>query len=301
MPEPFELDKEVEDFFSQAGSVHSTPEVPDPALAAPVPAAPEVPPTPAPAAPAVAAPPAPPAPVEDPSLAALRTQIGQLQQYGAQLERTLQTLQQPPAPPAEPPPNPETDPLGHVMHELGETKKMLAQLTERFVQQDTASAQSNDLRNFVDGVQGMTTQFMQTKADYGDAYQYLRNVRSQDMKDLGVPQAKIPEMLLKEELAVAARAIQQGMNPAQMVYNIATRYGYRPATPPPPPPAVKMDALQKGQAAAPTPVEPAATGPALTLDSVKDMTSDQLDKLVDSNDLWAKVVGGKPEGNSIFH
>lgn len=296
MADPFDLDKDVEDFFNNANSVTNTPEVPDPAITAPAPE------------PALAAPPAtapvpatPSAPAEDPAMMALRAQLGQLQNYSAQLERNMQTLAKPPAAPAVAPPDPETDPLGHMMHELAETKKMLQQVTERMSQQDQASSQSNELRGFVENVQGMTTAFMTKQADYGQAYNYLRSVRAQDMKDLGVPPQQIPDMLLKEELAVAANAIKQGMNPAQMVYNIATRYGYRPAAPAATPPAAKIANLQKGTQAAPTPVEPAATGVTLTLEGIKDMTTDQLDKLVDSNDLWHKVIGGKSGGDSIFH
>lgn len=283
------LDKDVEDFFNSGGEV---PENLQPEITLP---------TPEPPVQAAAVPPAAAQsiPVEDPALLALRAQLGQLQGYSAQLERSIQDMQKAPPAQVSTPPDPETDPLGHMMHELAETKKMLAQLTGRMAEQDQVSAQTQQLQGFVGSVQNMTTAFMAKQPDYANAYAHLRSVRTQDMRELGVPENQINDMLLKEELAVASSAIRQGMNPAQMVYNIAKRYGYQaPATLPA---TAKMDALKKGAAAAPTQVDKSGTHVDLTIDSVKDMTADQLDKLVESNDLWHKVVGGSSGGNSIFH
>lgn len=293
------LEQDIESFFNSGGDLPAslTPEPPvePPAATPPAPAVPVAAPQPSPGA--AGTPPAMPA--EDPSILALRTQLGQLQGYSAQLERAIQEMQKAPPAPTVAPPDPETDPLGHMMHELAETKKMLAQLTERMSQQDQTTAQGQQLQNFVSEVQGMTTAFMAKQADYGQAYNYLRTVRTQDMRDLGVPENQIKEMLLKEELAVASSALKQGMNPAQLVYNIAKRYGYQTAAPVQP--AQQMAALQKGVAAAPTQVDKGGAPVNISLDTVKDMSGDQLDKLVESNDLWHKVIGGSPEGDSIFH
>lgn len=280
------IDNDVASFFDSGGNLPES-LTPQPAVE---------PPAPPPAQP-VAAPPAPPA--EDPSLGILRTQLGQLQNYSAQLERSIQEMQKQQAP-ADPPPDADTDPLGHMMHEVAEVKKLMAEMTGKMQQQEAMGMQQQQLQAFVSEVQGLTTQFMQKVPDYAQAYNYLRGIRMQDMKDMGLNDASAKEALLREELSVAATAMGQGRVPAQMIYEIAKRYGYRaqaaPATP-----TARMDALQKGAAAAPSGITPSAPPIDLSIDAVKDMSSDQMDRLVENDDLWHKTVGGTTGGNSIFH
>lgn len=237
----------------------------------------------------------------DPAYAALQAQVNQLQQYGQSLERAVADLMKgPQAKPDTPtPPDPDTDPIGHLMHQQAETAKMLKQVADRLGQNDATQAHKANLEAFVGQVKDMTAEYVKTNPEYANAYNHLRAIRTQDMRDMGVPEGQIKEMLLREELAVASRALQMGKHPAALLFDVAKRYGFVPK--PPAAPTKQMENLQKGQQAAPPQIPPAGPTPDLTLEAVKGMNGEQMDKLVESDELWHKVVGGKPQGNSIFH
>ncbi|QGH72707.1 MAG: hypothetical protein [Podoviridae sp. ctQNx1] len=244
-------------------------------------------------------------PYEDPNLVTLRSQLGQLQNYSASLERAIQQLQQAGVQQTQQQqqaaiPDPDTDPLGYTMYELAEVKKMMAQMMNHTQVQHETQTQLNQLSNFVHDARQQSEAFAKTVPDFGQAYSYIRNIRVSDLRDMGLNEAQIKEALVKEELTIASQAMRNGQNPAQFIYNIAKRYGYQPAAQPQPA-ADRLAALQKGVSTTSQHVQAAAAATNLSMDAVKSMASDQLDKLVEADDLWHKVVGGKPSGDSIFH
>lgn len=246
-------------------------------------------------------------PAVDQTMLYMRNQLSALQQHSARLEQTLKQMQeQAQQTPGVKPPDPETDPLGHTMYELAEVKKMITALNQNIQLQDQAAKQMDSLQNFVSAAQEQGQAFAEKTPDFDQAYQYIRNVRIQDMRDMGLNDAEIKESLFREELQVSSHAMQNGINPAEFIYRIAQRYGYRPTAVPPQQqqqqnPADRMAALQRGMQAAPPAIPPAGAPVDLTIDAVKDMAGDQLDRLVENDELWQKTIGGRPGGDSIFH
>lgn len=241
-------------------------------------------------------------PLVDQNMVALRSQMARLQQYSNQLEQAIRDLKSGQTPQVQAP-DPETDPLGHTMHELAEVKKMLAQVTEQMQGQAQMDQQTAALHNFTSAAQEAGQQFIDRTPDFHQAYDYIRNVRMQDMRDMGMTDSQAKEALLREEIGVSVQAMNNGQNPAEFIYRIAQRYGYRPQVMPQQvqTPAARMDALQRGQQAAPPNIQAASPAADLSVAALGSMGGDQLDRLVESDDLWHKVVGGKPTGDSIFH
>lgn len=231
----------------------------------------------------------------------LRQALLQEQRTRAQLEAQLQQLatQQQPRTQELPAPDPENDPLGAMLHQLGAVNRTVAELQQRITQQQLVQDQTNNLVEFQSSMKGLRDQFVQTTPDFDVAYQHLRTVRADDMRMLGMPDSRIQQVLLQDEITLAQTALQQGKNPAEIVYAMAKRHGYTPTAS-----AVLQQAASKvanikaGQEAART-IDPSPQ-PAenLTMAGLKTASDADLDKLAQSDDAWAKLMG--VGGKSIF-
>lgn len=220
-----------------------------------------------------------------------------LQQQIADLTARIDQATKPAAPAA---PDPQTDPLGAMMHQLNNLNEQLQALQQQQVQQQQLTQQEAEFNAFVTEVKTQRDLFQKTTPDFTDAYQHLRNARAADLRDVGVPEDRIAQTLLQDELAVAYNAKQQGKNPAEVMYNMAKRYGYAPkAAAPAPAPAApdlsqRIAQLQQGQAAAINIPRTDGTQ-ALTFEGLKDASGRDLDALVTNDAEWSRLVGGQSD------
>jgi len=248
------------------------------------------------------APAPPPPPVED-----IRAQqLAQEQAYRAQLEAQLRAINErleqaakPPPPPPKVAPDPAQDPYGHLMHEINSIKEALTGISQRTEAEQQQYAQQQQFLALKTKVETARNDFMKNTPDFQEAYQHLRNARAQDYRDVGIAEERIPEALLTDELAVSQNALKQGKNPAEVVYNMAKRYGYTPkaAAPAAVDPAKRVEQIIAGQKAADVPPRGAPTGE-ITLSSLKDASEADLNKVALDDKLWSKIVGGGK--NDIF-
>lgn len=257
-------------------------------------------PAPAPAAVDPVAAPAPAPATPDPA-AELAQQLEADRRRAVALEASIARLSEkisapPPPAPAPAPPNPQTDPLGSMMHQLAQVTKAVDTLQQNLTQQTQQAAQSAEFTQFATNLQNVRNEFTKATPDFPDAYKHLRTARADDYRDVGVPEDQIARALLQDEIAVAQNAIAQGKNPAQVIYNMAKRYGYAakaaPATP-----ADKIAALNAG-ADAGAALPRAGAESALTLAGLKDAGDSDLNKLVQDDKQWARLVGNRT--NDIF-
>lgn len=279
--------------FFETGELQPGMEPDPPALEAPAP--PPIAPTPV--NPPVSDPPAP-------DLAAaqqhqtevaeiLRRSLAEAQQRAAQLEHNIAQLQQQQKPPPVPEPDPALDPLGAMMHKLETVNKLVADLQTTFGQQQTQQQQVETFRQFQAQVHSLREQFTKTTPDFPDAYTHLRNLKSADLRVYGYTEDQIKQALFQEEAAIADKAIQNGKNPAEVIYEMAKRHGYAtratgPATPTSP--DTKLTNIAAAQAAAKTlPSTPVLED--ITVDGLKGASDADLNKLVSDDKMWSKIVG----------
>ena len=221
------------------------------------------------------------------------------QQARAQVQAELQRLQAAATQKQEPvAPDPEVDPLGAMMHQLNNVNNTVADLQTKLLAQQQVQAQTEALLSFQSSMKAVRDEYVKATPDFDAAYNHLRSVRADDMRVVGIPDTKIQQILLQDEIAIAQTAIRTGKNPAAVMYEMAKRHGYAAKPSGATPPASKLDTLQAGMQAAKLP--PAASQPPadLTLASIKSASDTDLDKLVQSDDAWAKFAG--TGGKSIF-
>lgn len=176
-----------------------------------------------------------------------------------------QPTQQAPTPEPEPAvPNFLENPKGYIDATLGKTAKELADLKQanaRLTEQQQQAAQEHNVRTVA---QYAETEFVKKTPDYYAALDYGRTARLSQLKMIypQAPDVQLRQAVAREELALAAHAIQSGRNPAEVAYGYIQSMGYRPtaaaqaqtpATPAQPTPAMlAAQTLGASSAAEPT-------------------------------------------------
>lgn len=227
------------------------------------------------------------------SIASTNNRYAQLEQQLADLTSKLATLT------AAPEPDPSIDPIGAITNKLAALHKEITDLKQSSIQ----TSQQQAYNAFISNVQQLRSEFAKTTSDFPDAYAHLRNVRTQDFIDLGYSKADIPNILLHEETTLAQRAISNGQNPAKVMYELAKRHGYSSAGKVDPtaiPKAEDKIAQLKAGAEASRSLNRSQPDANISIESIKEASASQLDKLVTDDDLWNKLVGGRAYGKSIF-
>lgn len=235
-------------------------------------------------------------PPPDP-LAALTAFQQQMEARFAELTAKLETATKPAAPViAEPDEN--DDPLGAMLHKLNQVNSQVAALKTEL----TTEQQNNLLRQqfdqFTASVNKSKEAFEATTPDFKDAYAHIRAIRTEDLRAAGCPEKDINQILINDEFQLAQTAIQRGKNPAAEMYGMAKRYGYATkaasttSTKAPQTPEQKLEAIREGQRAARNPGKAGADS-ILTLDGLKDASSDDLNALVQDDKAWQRIMGGK--------
>jgi DNA repair ATPase RecN len=232
----------------------------------------------------------------------LRTSLAEEQRRYAEAKAQLDALQaqlKAKLEPETPAPNADDDPLGAMLHQLNQVNTNVAELQQKLTQEQQNNLMRQQLEQFTQSVRTVKEQFEKVTPDFNDAYNHIRTVRTEDLRMLGIAESEIPKVLLQDEFNIAQSALQRGKNPAEELYNMAKRYGYAAKFVPQAQqtPDQKLANINRGQQAARQP-QRSAPESELTIDGLKDAGDADLTKMVQNDDLWAKLVGGK--SNDIF-
>jgi hypothetical protein len=144
-------------------------------------------------------------------------------------------------------PDPEKDAMG--------TLKMNQQQLQELMdyKKRNEAKQAGDLQNqqVMNRAQQLESEFVASTPDYGAASQFLLKSRHDELMASGMYQPhQVQQVIQQETLALAQQAIQNGNNPAQIVYAIAKARGYAVVAPKPAEtPAAQIERVAAGQAA----------------------------------------------------
>jgi hypothetical protein len=86
--------------------------------------------------------------------------------------------------------------------------------------------------------------YAQTVPDYQDAFNYVWNLRVNQLKGMGYDDSEIPGMVTRERDAGILAAVSRGKNPGEVLYSYAKASGYKGA---PPKPKEKLARVAEGQ------------------------------------------------------
>jgi hypothetical protein len=153
----------------------------------------------------------------------LREELRQYREWQAQL---AQRLQQMPAPQPAQAPDPQTRPLGYINHVLGNMQnttelQQWRQQQESFVQQRTV------LHQTAEWAHAQEREFSKGQPEYHDAYRYAADARDSELQALGYTDPAARANIVRMNTAeIINNAVQQGRNPAELVWEYARARGF---------------------------------------------------------------------------
>ncbi len=177
----------------------------------------------------------------------------QQQQYQEQLRQFQQQQQNPP----EDVPDPETDPFGYSQWQTRKLAEFVAKQQEWIENQENhrrqqiqaqqqQQRQQQALSQFVGTYEQHARQFMQQQPDFKDAYKFLQENRMKEYMTAGYDWNHAQRLMIDDEGAIVAQALQRGDNPAQRVYELAKLRGYQPGGNQPSQEQEQLRSLQQG-------------------------------------------------------
>jgi hypothetical protein len=123
------------------------------------------------------------------------------------------------------------DPKGHVDARLSEVVKRLEKAEQSVSTSAAQQQQQEQLRQLATTISTHESAFVQQNPDYHQALEHARSVRAAQLRVMA-PEAtdqQIAQQVGIEELQLAAQALKQGRNPAEVAYTLAQHFGYTKA------------------------------------------------------------------------
>lgn len=118
-------------------------------------------------------------------------------------------------------PGPDEDPVTNFHQRIAQLESLIEQS-----QRQTQEAQYTN--QVVTTYSQHAAKFAEQEPSFKDAYSYLVNGRQHQYMEAGYSKEEATALTQREEFNVVQQALQMGLNPAAMVYNMAQTYGWKP-------------------------------------------------------------------------
>lgn len=153
-------------------------------------------------------------------------------------ERTAAILERlVPKPPEEKVPDFAEDPAGWIAYKMkkdGQTLEQvqaeLAGIKKEKADTDAANKKLTEQQTFVKSITDFAIaqekDFISKTPDYLAASEFLLKSRMDELADMGWSEEQSKQIINQERFAIAQKAMQDGKNPAEMVYNVSKRRGF---------------------------------------------------------------------------
>jgi hypothetical protein len=159
----------------------------------------------------------------------LREELRQYREWQSQLAQRLQ--QMPASQPSQAPtaPDPQTRPLEYINHVLGNMQNTTAELQQWRQQQEAAAQQRVAVQQYASWATSQEREFAKQEPEYHDAYRHAAEARDKELQALGYADAAVRANIVRMNTAeIINNAIQQGRNPAELVWEYARARGFTP-------------------------------------------------------------------------
>ena len=157
----------------------------------------------------------------------LREELRQSREWQAQLAQRLQ--QMPAAKPAPEAPDPQTRPLDYINHVLSAMQASTAELQQWRQQQEQTAQQRAAVQEYAAWAAAQEREFEKGEPEYPEAYRYAAELRDRELQALGYSDPAARANILRLNTAeIVNNAMQQGRNPAELVWEYARSRGFTP-------------------------------------------------------------------------
>lgn len=126
-------------------------------------------------------------------------------------------------------PDPEKQPIEHLRSKNAELEEKIRALSEAEDQRGKEKETNSQLEEFKQNVVSSERAFAKANPDYAKAVERVHEVWRAEYETAGVPEQLIESMLSRKGAQFSYAALQKEQNPAEAVYKLAQRYGYKKA------------------------------------------------------------------------
>lgn len=206
------------------------------------------------------------------------------QEQMARINQRLEMLTTPP----KQLPNRDEQPVEYLDHRLDQLTETNRQILQERQQEREIAQRQAVLAQLDNAVIAAKVEFEKTTPDVGEAAKYMNAMRTRELMALGASEAQAAVQATQELDNALRQWAYQGINPVERAYEFAKARGYTPK-------AVqsaeqKIEAQQKGTAAAKSLGGGGAVTGKLTAQALADMSDEDFSKLSESD--WRKAMGG---------
>lgn len=204
--------------------------------------------------------------------------------------------------PEQGPPDPETDIFGHAKWQAEQLRKLEAQLSERQKQEEQFYQQSQAEQEITNYWQASVQDYATRTPEFRDAAQWLSDFRHKQLEALAIVDKRMADPAARNQQidaelkAIIGQAKQEGLNPAELVHQLAKGWGFAPK------PAEqtitlpdKLSSIEKAQQASRTLASTGGkTSEPLTADAILQMPNDEFAKWMSdpaNERRFAKMMG----------
>lgn len=125
----------------------------------------------------------------------------------------------------------DDSPIDYLKQEVDEAKQTAAQLrAERDAQAQQAQqsqTQQAQLRQFTELVRADEAKFVEKNPDYYDALMFVREITKASLEEYELTPEQMDQQMRQSEFQQSLAAMQRNKSPAQTVYKIAQKLGYK--------------------------------------------------------------------------
>lgn len=129
----------------------------------------------------------------------------------------------------QPPPNYEENPLEALRYENQKLSQRTEDMDRYLAQRAQAEQQQQAQMQFISKFHKSADAYKQENPEFQEAYQHLIKGRKAEYAAAGYEGEELTYMLLQEEAGIVAKAYNDGVNPAERLFNLAKARGYQSA------------------------------------------------------------------------
>ena len=184
-------------------------------------------------------------------------------------------------------PNEQEDPVGAIVHETRQTRQEIEAFKKQQEEERRIRAAQNAQAQLVQYWQSQAQAFAAKQPDFPQSYQHLFENFVSELQEAGYDEQQASVVAQNYWADIVGRARMDGVNPAERMYNLAKRRGYKPAT-------EKIETIKKGTEAT-SPLASAGGKPPsnLTAEAIANLPMDEFEKLLKKDpDAFRKAFGG---------
>lgn len=221
---------------------------------------------------------------------------------------TILKLQEQPKQEPVAPPDPNEDIFAFSKWQADRLKELEEKVTSRDKQEEQARTVAEQEREVWNHWSESANSYAAQQTDFGDAVKFLSDARTKQLAALGVVEPSFASeqgrltQINAELRQIVVNAKQAGQNPAEVVYRIASAYGYAPQQQQQQDPAkvelpeklAAIDAAQNASRTLATPGGRSAAEP-MTAETIASMSATEFDawyKAPENQRLFSKLMGG---------